>query len=133
MVVGRANHPLAGQGAELAMLARYPWAVPARGAPLRDHWERMFAGAELPLPPVPVECGSVITIRQLLMASDFLTLLSPDQVAVELEAGWLAVLRPASPDLVRTIGVTTRARWTPTPLQSAFLAEIGAAAHTGAS
>ena len=121
VVVARARHPLAGADPDLATLARYPWAVPARGAPLRDHWERMFADAGLPLPPVPVECGSVITIRQLLLQSDFLTLLSLDQVAVELEAGWLAVIRAAPPGLVRTIGITTRKGWRATPLQRAFL------------
>lgn len=138
VVVGRAGHPLAGRAPDLSApdlptLARYPWTVAARGAPLRDHWERMFEDAGLAPPPVPVECGSVITIRQLLMAGDFLTLLSPDQVAVELEAGWLAVVRPAPPAIVRTIGLTTRTAWSPTPLQRAFLAELEAASRDSCS
>ncbi len=128
VVIGRAGHPLVGAGADLATLACYPWTVAARGAPLRDHWERMFAEAALPCPPVPVECGSVITIRQLLMQSDFLTLLSPDQVAVELQAGWLAVVRAAPPGIVRTIGITTRKGWRATPLQQVFLDEVEHAA-----
>ncbi|QIK77791.1 LysR family transcriptional regulator [Sphingomonas piscis] len=125
VVVARAGHPLAGSRPSLETLASYPWTIAASGAPLRDHWESMFTGHGLSVPRVPVECGSVITIRQLLMSSDFLTLLSPDQVAVELEAGWLTVIGPAPPDIVRTIGVTTRAGWRPTPLQRHFLAELG--------
>ncbi|WP_188056543.1 LysR family transcriptional regulator [Sphingosinithalassobacter sp. CS137] len=125
VVIGRADHPLAGTDPSLDMLARYPWSVAAPGAPLRDHWEAMFAGAGLAVPRVPVECGSVIAIRQLMMSSDFLTLLSPDQVAVELEAGWLTILCSAPPAIVRTIGVTTRAGWRLTPLQGAFLSELG--------
>ena len=39
-----------------------------------------------PPPAVPIESGSVMMIRQILIDSDFLTMLSPDQVAVELEA-----------------------------------------------
>ena len=46
-LVARAAHPLAGAEADLATLARYPWTIAARGAPLRDHWERMFADAAL--------------------------------------------------------------------------------------
>lgn len=123
-VVARAGHPLAGTSPSLETLAAYPWSIAAPGAPLRSHWEAMFAANGLPVPPVPVECGSVITIRQLMMSSDFLTLLSPDQVAVELEAGWLTILCPAPPEIVRTIGITTRAGWRPTPLQRGFLREL---------
>ena len=49
----------------------------------------MFAGAGVTPPRIPVESGSVIANREILRKSDFLTLLSPDQVTVELEAGWL--------------------------------------------
>lgn len=119
VVLARHGHPL--KEAAVDALARYPWIVPAPGTPLRRQWERMFAEAGVPLPRVPIECGSVITIRQILMDSDFLTLLSPDQVAVELEAGWLTKICDAPPGLVRTIGITTRANWRPTAKQAAFL------------
>lgn len=129
VVVARAGHPLAGTRPTPATLARYPWSVPAPGTPIRDLWEALFAAEGVPVPRVPVECGSVITIRQLMMSSDFLTLLSPDQVAVELEAGWLTILCPAPLHIVRVIGVTTRAGWRPTPLQTRFLAELRPEAH----
>jgi DNA-binding transcriptional LysR family regulator len=61
-----------------------------------------------------------MTIRQILIESDFLTLLSRDQVAVELEAGWLVKLCDTPPGLKRTIGTTTRASWRPTTMQQAF-------------
>jgi LysR family transcriptional regulator of gallate degradation len=69
-----------------------------------------------------------MTIREVLRASDLLALLSPQQIAAELAAGWLAVICEAPPSIVRTIGVTTRAGWTPTPLQRRFVAEIDAVA-----
>ena len=75
-------------------------------------------------PHVPIESGSVMMIRQILVDSDFLTLLSPDQLAVELEAGWLEVIAPVPPALGRTIGVTTRASWRPTQVQREFLEEL---------
>jgi LysR family transcriptional regulator, regulator for genes of the gallate degradation pathway len=127
VVIARAGHPLSAAklsidgAADLETLSQYPWIIAAPGTPLRVQWERMFTQARLPAPPVPIECGSVITIRQILIKSDFLTLLSPDQVAVELEAGWLTQICAAPDDFIRTIGMTTRTGWTPTGLQKAFL------------
>ncbi|MCJ9427767.1 LysR family transcriptional regulator [Kordiimonas marina] len=121
VIFGRANHPLLDGNPTISELKNFPWIVPAPGVPLRMHWEEMFAQAGLTPPHVPIECGSVITIRQLLLTGDFLTILSPDQVAVELEAGLLAKVCDPPEPISRTIGVVTRAAWTPTPSQHAFL------------
>lgn len=123
-VIGRKGHPLAGKSPSPAGLATYPWIVPAKGAPLRDSWDRFFADAGMKPPHVPIESGSVMMIRQILVDSDFLTLLSPDQLAVELEADWLEVIAPVPPALGRTIGLTTRASWRPTQVQREFLEEL---------
>jgi DNA-binding transcriptional LysR family regulator len=130
IVLGRYDHPLAGQSLDSAALARYPWAIAAPGTPLRTQWEAMFTAAGLTPPPVPIECGSVIAIRQILIGSDFLTLLSRDQVRVELEAGWLREIATAPVSIVRTVGVTMRADWRPTPRQRAFLADLHATCAT---
>ncbi len=122
VVIGRAGHPLAGvRTITPDLLAAYPWTISGIGTPLRLLWEQMFARAGVPHPSVPVECGSVITIRQILLDSDFLTLLSPDQVAVELQAGWLAQIGSAPEALSRTIGITTRKDWRPTGMASRLL------------
>lgn len=124
VVVARADHPLAGTQPSLKDLARFRWILPARGAPLRDSWEAMFAEGGIDAPPVPVESGSVMTIRQVLIDSQMLTLVSPDQVAVELEARWLASLGPLPRPIRRVIGVTTRASWQPTAVQSRFMHDL---------
>ena len=126
VVIGRAGHPLArcpdeGAHSDVATLVDFGWIVPARGTPLRSMWEAMFTAAGAAVPPVPIECGSVIAIRGLLLDSDFLTLLSPDQVAIELAAGWLTRIRALPQETVRTIGLTTRRDWTPTGDQRAFI------------
>jgi LysR family transcriptional regulator, regulator for genes of the gallate degradation pathway len=121
VVLGRAGHPITACAPDIAELASYPWAISAPGTPLRAQWERMFLCAGATPPHVPIECGSVITIRQILRDSDFLTLLSPDQVAVELEAGWLIKICDAPETLVRTIGITTRNGWSPTETQRTFI------------
>jgi LysR family transcriptional regulator, regulator for genes of the gallate degradation pathway len=124
VILARKDHPLAGSKPDIAKLAAFPWVVPPQGTPLQTQWQSMFDAAGLDLPLVPIECGSVITIRQLLITTDFLTLLSPDQVAVELEAGWLEIIAAAPPGLSRTIGISTRTGWQPTALQSAFVRQL---------
>ena len=49
--------------------------------------------------------------------SDLLTLLSPDQIAVELDSGMLVRIDADLPGCVRTIGLTTRSGWRPTQAQ----------------
>ena len=121
VILGRKGHPLSLQRTEVgvAELAHYPWAISAPGTPLRIQWEHMFAGTTPPR--IPIESGSVLANREILRKSDFLTLLSPDQVAMELEVGWLVKICEAPGDLQRTIGTTTRSGWCPTVMQEAFL------------
>jgi LysR family transcriptional regulator, regulator for genes of the gallate degradation pathway len=118
-IFGRRGHPLGEHAADLDILARQPWVVGPAGTPLRHHWETLFAGRTLP--PVPIECGSVMVIRGLLAQSDLLTLLSPDQVAMEVTAGMLAQIGPELPGAVRTIGISTRSGWRPTAPQQRLI------------
>lgn len=128
VIIGRAGHPLAGKR-EIsgAQLAQFPWIVGQRGTPLRGHWAELFEGT--PLPPSPIECGSVMAIRGILIDSDFLTLLSPDQVALEVEAGMLAVIEREVGAGMRTIGVSTRGNWRPTAAQQRFVDALEDAAY----
>ena len=125
-VIARRGHPLEGGTPTLEQLAEHSWVIAAPGAPLRESWQRMFEDAGVAVPPVPIESGSVMAIRQLLIESDLLTMLSPDQVAVELEAGWLVTLGNAPSAQVRTVGVTSRASWRPTMVQAEFLSDLRA-------
>lgn len=126
-VIARKGHLAGNPDVKFHSLARYPWIVPPLGTPLRSQWQAMFEQTGIPPPDVRIECGSVMMIRQILINSDFLTLLSPDQVAVELEAGWLEAICDAPPGIMRAIGVTTRADWWPTVKQRAFLDHLSRA------
>ena len=137
IALARAGHPLAlaylssaprATIPPIEALAKYPWIVPSPGAPLRDKFEAMFKSAGLEPPFVPIECGSVMMIREILMQTDFLTLLAPDQVSVERQAGWLVSLGEPSGDFNREIGITTRAQWRPSPVQADFIAQLERAA-----
>ena len=124
-IFGRPGHPVLGQTISLETLRAQQWIVGPTGTPLRAHWETMFAGG--PLPHVPIECGSVMVIRGMLVQSDLLTLLSPDQVALEVESGVLKQIGTPIAHAVRTIGLTTRSGWRPTQVQRELVALIRAA------
>ncbi|QDX25644.1 LysR family transcriptional regulator [Sphingomonas suaedae] len=125
-IFGRRGHPLADRAVDMAMLATQKWVVGPAGTPLRSHWEALFGN---PAPQVPVECGSVMVIRGLLAQSDLLTLLSPDQVALEVDAGMLVRIGPDLPDTVRTIGISTRSDWRPTRAQAMLIRHLRQATH----
>lgn len=132
-LVMRAGHPLADPAATLdgPALAAYPWVLPAGDTPLRHYWDTMMRAATGQAPPhVGIECGSVLTVRQLLVGSDALTLLSPAQLAVELDVGLLAA-RPTPQPVRRVIGVTHSAGWRPTVPQGAFIALLREVAAEG--
>ena len=129
VVVARAGHPLRDTVPTLDTLRRYPWIVAPFGAPLRDQWDRMFAGG--PMPASPIECGSTLVMRGVLADSDLLTLLSPDQVAVEIAAGILVQIGAPLPQTIRTVGLTMRAGWRPTAAQARFVSLLEAAATPG--
>jgi LysR family transcriptional regulator of gallate degradation len=122
VVVGRAGHPLAGKvDPGLDALAACGWIVSSPGTPLRLRWDTLFAGRKPP--GVPIECGSVMVIRGVLQDSDLLTLLSPDQVALEIQTGMLTTIGAPLLHGERTIGITTRIDWRPTVTQR-YLIEL---------
>lgn len=122
-VFARVGHPLCAQRqVSIETLATYPWLIARAGTPLRGHWEALFAAAGVVAPDVKIECGSVMMLRGLMLEGDFLTLLSPDQIGLEIHAGMLAMIGAPLTDTRRIIGLTTRAGWRPTESQTRFMA-----------
>lgn len=125
VIAGRARHPLAGSNIpSAAELARYPWVIARGGTPMRRLWEKMFTSAGVEPPAAPVTCGSVLAIRSLLLEGDYLTLLSPDQIARDVESGLITTIGEPLPGTSRPIGITVRAGWQPTGLQQEFLLQV---------
>lgn len=123
-IIGRAEHPLAGKVASFEDLAAYPWIVARRASGLLNRWQQMFDQSDKPRPSAPIQCASVALIRGLLVRSDFLTLLSSDQVNAEIAAGTLVTIASCVPDTMRTIGAISRRDWFPTNLQEEFMAML---------
>ena len=123
-VFARTGHPLEGSAPDLAALAEYEFLLPPPGTPLRDVWDEQYRQAGLPPPRVTLETGSVMMIRQILIETDRLTVLSPDQLMAEIAAGMIAPIAAPNAGPVRTIGITTRADWHMTGAQQAFLSSL---------
>lgn len=120
-IIMRKGHPLA-KSRKLGSdkLVEYPWVLPSPQTPLYAYWVQMMESAGQEPPKIGIECGSVLTIRELLLETDMLSLLSPDQLRVEIEAGILISREP--PALVkRMIGITTRRDWRPTSPQERMI------------
>lgn len=128
-IIGRVKHPLAAKVASFEDLAAYPWIVARRASGLLDRWQQIFDRAGMPRPQAPIQCGSVALIRGVLVRSDFLTLLSPNQVSAEIASGSLVQLQSGIPDTMRTIGAITRRDWHPTNLQKFFMNVLRTVAH----
>ncbi|MDW6005246.1 LysR family transcriptional regulator [Vibrio mangrovi] len=133
-VVGRQGHPLENEpNITLALLAQYPWVVPRRGAPTRDFFDSLFtdqtvADQDSPFPTNVVETTSQILIRELLLGSDRLTLISSHQIERERSLGLLRIFPYELNHTRRPIGITVRKNWQPTPAQQSFLTLLRQAA-----
>jgi DNA-binding transcriptional LysR family regulator len=122
VVVARSEHPLCRlENPGAGRLAAFPWVIAREGTPLHGQWRDMFLRSNVEPPVAPVSCGSFMTIRRLLIESDFLTLLSPEQIHLEIRAGTLAKIGAPLEATRRKIGLTTRANWYPSPAQANFL------------
>lgn len=120
VIAAGSHHPLVSvEAPTVEQLAAYPWIVAPGSTPLREQWEKLFSeGAR---PATPIECGSVMIIGRLLTEGNFLTLLSPDQVALQIRSGLLAQVGLPLEGSARRVGITTRRSWRPTAIQRRFL------------
>jgi LysR family transcriptional regulator of gallate degradation len=120
VIAVRCQPPLARvRNVRLRDLARYDWILPARGAPRREAFERLFADSARS-PIVSIETTSSAIYKSVLAATDRIALLSTLEAQfVEPEA--LTILPFDSPVLARADGVASRADWQPTRLHQQFL------------
>jgi DNA-binding transcriptional LysR family regulator len=101
----------------LRELASYDWILPARGAPRREAFERIFAGSAHS-PTVRIETTSLEIYKSILATTNMIALLS----TVEAQHGeGLTILPFDSPALARNDGVASRADWQATHLRRQFL------------
>lgn len=122
VVVAGPHHPLVGRkGLTASELRSFPFVVSEAPTPIRASFEAFFGSQDVPVPTSLVESGSLILMRQLLAATDYLGWVSEVRAATEIEHGLLVKLDVASGGFSTPIGLTTRLDWLPTLAQQAFL------------
>lgn len=128
VVVGRAGHPLSRlKRLGLHDLARYDWIMPGPMTPRQQAFRHIFA--RLPeLPKIAVETTSLQIYRDLLSATDQLTLMSTLEADLN-DRKRLAVLPFQSPTLRRADGLARRRDWHPTDIHRYFLKILRAQAR----
>ncbi len=120
--IARYDHPVFDERIErLEQLKKYSWIVPKDNSPTRAAFNRMFDINELQNKQRLVESNSQILIREVLLGSDRLSIISAHQIEHELEAKLLRVVPYPLPHTSRPIGVTLRKNFLPTATQSDFL------------
>ena len=124
-VVARAGHPLAGRRLDPADLAAARWILPRRDAPARRVFDAMAARhGLLTAGHGHIETGSLVVLRGVLLESDALTLISPNQISYEIEQGLLRVLDVPLDGGERDIGIAQLQGNMPGQLRSRFIALI---------
>ncbi|MEH6576902.1 MAG: LysR family transcriptional regulator [Amphritea sp.] len=121
-IVARPDHPLChAEKIDVETLREYPWVVPRQGAPTRSIFESVFTEAGQDVPERLVETGSQILMRELLLGSDRLTMISEHQIQHELGLGILKTIPYELTHAYRPIGITVRRSWKPTATQLSFI------------
>ncbi|MEY3037562.1 MAG: hypothetical protein RL143_129 [Pseudomonadota bacterium] len=121
-VVGRKGHPaIARNDLTPTVLMGYGWVVPRSRAPTRQLFEDLIvAKSDIEVSSL-IETSSQVLIRELLMGSDRLTLISRHQVEYELMSGALEVIPFELSHTRRPIGITHRTNWQPTSAQQKII------------
>ena len=121
-IVVRKGHPLSkNANINLDDTLDYPWIAPPKQTPTGTYLHNMLNISDMENTPVKVVSSSLILVRGLLLAGDYVTITSVNQIRFELESKSLVALPIDLPNSTRPIGLTFRKDWQPTPTQKLFL------------
>ena len=125
VLVAGPNHPLLGRkDLSLNDLRDYPWIAPPKATPAGSYLMRFLGLDQIDQTPVRVVSSSLIMVRGLLARGPYLSIISRSQISLEQSLNQIIPLDVPLPDSTRSIGLTTRRDWRPTPTQARFLTLI---------
>ncbi|HEY4318581.1 MAG TPA: LysR family transcriptional regulator, partial [Herbaspirillum sp.] len=121
----RAGHPLT-KLAEVTVddLRRAEWILPARHTPTRELFDQAFHHVSGSLPKSPIETSDLSILRGMLLDSDLITAISPQQLDMERKLGILKMLDFEFEKTARVIAVMQRAKSHPSPGAAALMRAI---------
>ncbi|WP_323785805.1 LysR family transcriptional regulator [Thalassovita sp.] len=121
-VVAGKDHPLTKRsGLTLEDTLSFSWIAPPKSTPSGSYLFESLKIPQLPNTPVRIVASSLALVRGLMMRGDYLTIMSRRQLEVEMEIGMLVTLPIDLKGSARSIGLTCRAGWDPTPTQTRFM------------
>ena len=124
-LIVRKDHPLLKhKKLQFSDLENCGWILPAPNTPSRKLFDDALAKNKINRPAVYIESSSLITIRGLLLESDYIALLSEHQIYYDKLYGQLTTLPLTLADTYRPIGVTTNAQVEPSPAAKLFLQSL---------
>lgn len=135
-IVVRGDHPLARRcGHERArltarQLAGLYWLLPPVGTPPRTCFQAFLKARGLPQPLAAIDCNSFLTIRSLLLATDYAAVVPTDLIATDVFQPCLRTLGPPLRGSSHPVGWAIRSGFRPTQLQQRFLEIARAKANT---
>lgn len=120
--VARVTHPVHSlKSPTLKQLADYPWIFPVEQTTLRREVEDVFLHEGVPLPQNRIECTSILTLRHLLVTTDFIATL-PMLIATQDDKLRLIDTRLSA--IRRAVGVTRPANGPLSPAAQALLTHL---------
>ncbi|HEY4073146.1 MAG TPA: LysR family transcriptional regulator [Herbaspirillum sp.] len=121
----RTGHPLTRlPKVTLDDLMRAEWILPAQLTPTRKLFDLAFTNMSGSLPNSPIETGDLGILRGLLLTTDLITAISPQQLDLEQRLGILQMLDFEFEKSGRVIVLTQRAKSRPSPGAAALMAAI---------
>jgi len=121
----RAGHPLTRlTRIGIDDLMRAKWLLPTSRTPSRAVFDRAFKRMSGTVPQSPVETSDLSVLRSLLLSSDLVTAMSPQQLDLECRLGVLQPLDFEFEESSRIIALTQRAGSQPSPGAAALIATV---------
>jgi len=121
----RTGHPLTRLAhVTIDDLMRAKWLLPTSRTPTRALFDASFKRMSGTLPQSPVETSDLSMLRSLLLNSDLVTAISPQQLDFERQQGVVQAIDFEFEQSARVIGLTQRAGSHPSPGAAALIAAI---------
>ncbi len=121
-IVTAPDHPLAKKASvSLRDTLEYPWVAPPKETPSGAYLFDRLRIQEMPNTPVRIVSSSLVLQRKLMSHGNYVSVASKRQIVAEVKAGEFMQLPIALPGSGRSIGLTFRSGWVPTPVQEKFL------------
>ena len=121
----RVGHPLQNKpSVDWEDMLQFEWVLPRKGTPARALTEAAIAKRDLEMPQHAVETSSLVTLRGLLLETDYVTVLSRHQIFYEEGNRMLAALPFELAETRRPIGITRRAHSSVAPAAALLIEEL---------